>query len=109
MDMKSIAKVAYPSWRGRKLRVSEHASNKVNTRSYWDGGSRDTFVVITLATLGVCEIPGINPINPPANWRDPTTIEAGTVIVEHSILCGKDYGCTIHIRAEDRALFSGEK
>jgi hypothetical protein len=109
MDIKSIVKAAYPSYRGRKIRISEHTSNGMNTNSYWDGGSRDTFTVVDLATLQARPIPGINPISPPANWRDPTTIEAGTAIVEHSIFCGKDAGCTVHIRPEDRALISGEK
>lgn len=105
MDKKAIVKAAFPSYRGRKIKVSEHAKNSVRTNSYWDGGSRDTFVVVTLATLRARPIAGINPLNPPDNWRDATVIEPGTVIVEHSIFCGKDVGCRIHIREEDKNLF----
>lgn len=100
MDLKAIVRAAFPSYRGRKIRETSHIKNSMNTNSYWDGGSRDTFVVVDLKTLRATPIAGINPLNPPANWRDPTVIQPGTVIVEHSIFCGKDVGCRVHRRGD---------
>lgn len=101
MDAKSIVRAAFPGYRGRKIRVVPHITDAVSTLSYWDGGSRSTFVTVNLETGAASPIAGINPLNPPANWREPTVIQIGTVIVEHSIFCGKDTGCRIHIRNEE--------
>lgn len=100
-DIKRICKAAFPSYRGRRYGVKYHATGRMGTLSYWDGGSRDTFAIVDLASLKVTPIAGINPLNPPAGWRDGTEIPGGCAIVEHSIFMGKDSGCTLHLRAPE--------
>lgn len=100
-DFKAIVKAAFPAYNGRKIRVEKHTNNSLMTTSYWDGGSRDYFAIVNLQTMRAQQIPGINPMNPPDNWRDTTEIPSNHVIVEHSIFCGKDVGCRIHFRANE--------
>lgn len=94
--LKRLVSAAFPGYRGRKISAQACNSGKMSTISYWDGGSRDQFVFVNLSTFETKPILGINPINPPANWRDPTVIPEGFCIVEHSIFCGKDVGCRVH-------------
>jgi len=100
--MKRIVSAAFPGCRSHKIKARQCLSGSMSTLSYWDGGSRDDFVIVNLDTMTGKAIPGINPLNPPANWRDPTVIQPGTVIVKHSVFCGKDSGYTIHFLGEKK-------
>lgn len=94
--LKQIVRIAFPGYRGRKIKANLCRTGKKSTLSYWDGGSRDEFVIVNLKTMTAQAIAGINPLNPPANWREPTVIPEDCCIVEHSIFRGKDAGCTVH-------------
>lgn len=95
--LQQICHVAFPSYRGRKWRLE--AKEKKSTNSYWDGGSRDTFVVVNLASLVANPIAGLNPLTHKPDA--PVPITPGVCIVEHSIFCGKDTGITIHCHPND--------
>lgn len=105
-----LFRAAFPSYSGRMfkvetLRPSEDGSCTMNLRSYWDGGSRDYYAAVELATLRTVALPDSHPYfdrhSAPAGI-ERTIIPAGVVIVRHTIFCGKDLGLTVHVRPDDR-------
>ena len=96
----AIARRAFPGYRGRKFRVVV-SDRPRRLLSYWDGGSRDSYVVIqegraisppAFAPFGREDVPEYVPVS-------------GAILVEHSIFMGKDSGCTIYIHPEDKNCF----
>jgi hypothetical protein len=105
MDTKAalrIARIAFPDWKGRKIKVEEVSHVRLSDR-YWDGGTRSEYRAVELDTLH-CASPQVTGFNAPAEYgglrEDPTIeIPEGVAIVEHSIFCGKDIGCRVYLRA----------
>lgn len=94
-----VARKAFPGYRGRKFKVIV-SDRPRRLASYWDGGSRDTFVVIQDGKA-IC---------PPA-WAPfgregaPDYVPvSGAILIEHSIFMGKDAGCTIYLHSSDSKL-----
>ncbi len=97
-----IVRAAFPSYAGRTVRIQ--ASDTVNCASYWDGGSRDYFVAVDLATLRASDpAPAQSAYDRPVRGLSSVTIPAGAAIVEHSIFCGKDVGIRIHVHPDSLA------
>lgn len=46
-DVKRVVKAAYPAYNGRKISVRFNI-DKMNVRSYWDGGRKTTYTVVGL-------------------------------------------------------------
>ena len=83
-----------PNW---KVRVTESVSL---TDTIPDGGTWSKYAAVNLSTGKV------SPPNPRAigNPREPTVdLPVGVAVVEHAHFCGKDTGCTIHLRPENAA------
>lgn len=97
--IQGICRAAFPNYSGRmfKLRVQE----TVDVRSYWDGGSRDYFAFVDLATLRASgELPSMHPaFDPHYRGSDAVAIPDGFACVRHSIFCGKDTGLTIIVNS----------
>src|ERR1035437_1481520 len=88
--IKSLVSKAYPSYRGRKYRL-EVSDYPLDVRSYWDGGSKDTFRFANLATGEVsAQVPTQSAFDPKIQGADAVTLPVGFVCIEHSIFCGKD-------------------
>lgn len=97
--VKNLAKTAYPGWKGRKfyVQISDKARRLL---SYWDGGSKDDFRVVEIATGQISHPPTVYPFggeNNPNYQPQP-----GFALVEHSIFCGKDGGCTVYLHPDDQ-------
>lgn len=96
MDYKQLAKLAFPAYKGRKFRETDQ-SYPLSFSSYWDGGSRDYFAVVSLDTLEVNHAPTSHPAFD--KWgraaQQGIVIPLGFVVVKHSIFCGKDVGLTV--------------
>jgi hypothetical protein len=97
----AVARRAFPGYKGRKFRVVV-SDRPRRLASYWDGGSRDTFVVVqdgrtisppTWGPFGREGAPDFAPVS-------------GAILIEHSVFMGKDAGCTIYLHPEDSKLFS---
>jgi len=99
--LQRIVSICFPSYKGRKWRAETREQK--SCLSYWDGGSRDSFVVLDLATMKAFPVPETNPFS--NNRPGPVQIRPGTVIVENSIFMGKPSGITFHVRPEDIAAF----
>jgi hypothetical protein len=114
--IRQIAAAAFPSYTGNKfkIRVSEHP---INVRSYWDGGSRDYYSFVALATMrGSGEVPAQSAYDARIPGAEAVVLPAGVVCVQHAIFCGKDTGLTIIVHPRDlnpsmlpeRAALSGD-
>ena len=90
-----------PGWRGRKIHVRVSERPKRLT-SMWDGGSKDSWVGVQISTRQLISLPLCGFMNIQPDYI-PTP---GVCLVEHSIFCGKDAGCTLHLHPEDLGRFS---
>lgn len=105
-DVKKIALSAFPSYTGRKFRVSVQES-PMSVKSYWDGGTRSyyTFVRLDNAKAGPA-VPVQHPFfDKQIEGADKVQLVPGLACVEHVIFCGKDLGVTIHIHPDNAPRF----
>ena len=72
------------------------------TAGFWDGGSRDQFHAICLATGATLPLPNADFMDTGARDRR-TAIPPGLAIVRHSTFQGRDTGLTYFMRPEDAA------
>ncbi len=107
---RDIAKAAFPKWRGRKLHV-ERVESVTLSGTYWDGGSKSTFVAVELSTLRTspadARLGDPNVFGGRGDDRPTIEIPAGFAIVEHVIFRGKDLGCRVYMAPEGAALEEG--
>lgn len=97
---KSIVKAAFPEYRGRK--ITSKIGELVNvTGTYWDGGSRNEFVAVELATMRVQPMAAAlrDPVELGGMRGGKVAVPVGYAIVEHSIFCGRDVGCVVYYAA----------
>ena len=106
--VKGIIAAAFPTYKGRKVRISLEPG-PIDVRSYWSGGSRDYFIFVSLANLAVFPIPAQSAFDPTLPGAGSVEIPPGAVCVKHSIFCGKDLGITIHVRADSASGFLPSK
>lgn len=97
---RKIAKAAFPEWRGRKLFVKVRPDVFLSD-TFWSGGTRNDYVAVELATGRTA--PTLPKVGTPREFGGQggdvrVPIPEGVAIVEHSIFCGKDVGCTVYIR-----------
>jgi hypothetical protein len=100
-----LMKQAYPSYAGRqfKLRLTDRP---INVCSYWEGGSRSYYTFVNLDTGAISpEVPQQSAFDARIPGADSVTLPPGAGCVEHSIFCGKDYGLTLILRAENATKF----
>lgn len=101
--IKAVLSATFPEYRGRLITVEEY--RKPTTWSvFWDEGSRDVVKLIDL-TRGIADLPVVG-----APWTNPEgtqlTVDQppNSLLVVHSIVCGRDRGITIIARGNDRGL-----
>lgn len=94
-----IIQTAYPGYKGRKIKISTDIPS--NLSSYWDGGSRNYYVILRLSDLSSYPLPSNHPVFEPNQPRELFTLPPGFVVVQHTIFCGKDLGITIYANSAD--------
>lgn len=92
----ALAKAAFPDYRGRKFRLVVDA-DPIDVRSYWDGGSRDYFRFVNLATAAMAEVPAQSAFDKPINGAERVELPPHVACVRHSYFCGKDSGLTVFL------------
>jgi len=100
-----LCKTAYPSYSGRKfsVRVTDRA---LNLRSSWDGGSRDYYTLIDLATGRTSpRLPDQSAFDRPVQGLDAVTLPLNAAVVQHCIFRGKDLGLTLIVGPENATQF----
>ena len=101
---KELFTKAYPKYEGRRFFL-EVSDKPINCKSWWDGGSRDYFVFVNLATREVCSVPAQSAYDRQINGLDNVVLPVGFACIRHSFFCGRDCGLTIIIRPENAAKF----
>jgi hypothetical protein len=96
-----IIQKTFPSYKGKKIKLSTDIPTRLD--SYWDGGSKDTYVFYELKTSRIIPIASNHPFFEKENPRNLESLPNGILIVCHSIFCGKDMGITIYVNNEDIA------
>lgn len=103
VEVKRIAKLAFPEYRGRKFRFQVQTYS-IDLRSYWDGGTRSYFKFVCLADGRVSiEVPVQSAFDKQIKGLDACTVPEGFVCVEHVIFCGKDLGLRLHVHPNNVA------
>lgn len=98
----AIVRATFPTYRGRKFRV-QVSDAPINAASSWEGGSRDYFRFVNLATFdATATMPAQSAFDRPAGIG-AVPMPAGFACVRHSIFCGKDTGLTIIVRPDNAA------
>src|SRR3990167_5534296 len=106
--MEALAKQAF-GYTGRKFQVE--ARERVHIVSYWDGGTRSYWVVLTMGqgggsttqTTAIVEHgkPELRVVGECGGVGQPTgidvEIDANTIVAEHVIFCGKDLGIRFYV------------
>ena len=97
-----IIQASYPEYRGKKIKLAI-GDDPIDMRSYWDGGSRDYFRIVNLATFEIASIPAQSAFDKVIPGADAVKLPDGFACVQHSIFCGKDSGLTIMIGSANAA------
>ncbi len=101
-----IVAAAFPSYRKKTIWACEF-SGPMNVNSYWDGGSRDEYKLVHLATLRVIPFPSTHPVydrtSSGARCGEMVVndLPEGTALVSGGTFCGKPATVTIHLRPEN--------
>ena len=98
-SIKAIVSKCYPSYRGKKFQLSTSIPNRLD--SYWDGGSKTSYVFFNLADSNVMRVGSNHPMFGADKPRELSHLPDGVLIVAHSIFCGKDSGITIYANGID--------
>lgn len=93
-EIKNLVKLAFPDYRGRKIRVSADTA-PTRLDSYWDGGSRDYWVFVRLHDMEILSAPSNNPVYEAMRPRIMSFLPRGFALIRRSIFCGQEVGVTV--------------
>jgi hypothetical protein len=102
-DVARIVAATFPDYRGQKVRVRPATSESLQDLN-WSGGSRSQY---RACTLDGCPLGSSAEYHTYAPWDSrqvegqSVPIPPGSVMVRHSIFCGKDTGLTITCHPDD--------
>jgi hypothetical protein len=100
-EFKEIALLAFPGYSGRKFKLDTF-TGPMNLTSYWDGGSKESYVILNLKTRKSKVVPENGTPYTGKSFRI-SKLPEGFAVVEHSIFMGKDMGITIFVNPENMA------
>lgn len=95
--VKRVLAASFPEWKGRKIKARLW-TRPMRLQNYWDGGTRSYYVAIRVSDGAVANFGTDNPFL--ASAHDEVDLPAGTLLVEHTIFCGRDAGITIWARTD---------
>ena len=92
---KDLVRLAFPEYRGRKI-YEQIATRPVDVTSFWDGGSRDWFVMIDLRDGRIVKIPqNGTPYDGGRMMPNGVTVPSWGAIVRRSVIQGQNGGVTV--------------
>ena len=80
--------------------------DKMNIRSYWSEGSRTSYAIVHLNTGAVSHVPDCHPFFGAETAKslaydvDNFELDDNTVVVSHTIFCGKKLGLAVYTNQE---------
>ena len=106
-DAKFIIETAYPDYTGRKIKVQIIDNGReIETTSYWDGGSKDYYVVLNSEGIVIGNSKSYQNFHPVTQEKaNPKWISNDDeILVQRSYFCGKDCGLRIYATATSKML-----
>lgn len=103
----ALTRASFPSYNGRKFQLEVRDTPIREMTSYWDGGSRDYWAIVDLATMQSMDVPenGSGFTAELENVQSAALPRPGFAVVRHSIFCGKDMGLTFYLHPDNAAKF----
>ena len=95
-SVKHIISATFPRYKGRKVFLEPAEKAPKELRSYWDGGSKDSYAFYNLDTKQTLMVHTNHPFFEPGQPSRLEGLPPHIVLVEHTIFCGKDCGITLY-------------
>lgn len=94
--LKSIVSRAFPTYKGRRLRLREF-SGPTGTSSYWSGGSINYYMIVNLATNEVTSAPsGSYPWCQATDRGQVESLTDDECLLWMSVMRGKPFSVTVY-------------
>jgi len=99
--LKTILKMTYPEYKGRKYRL-EHVKSITLYNRDWSGGTHADYVVLRDIGNGIerAETPPFRPSAGPEAYAPTLPLAPGYVVAMHYFFCGKDAGITLFVNPD---------
>ena len=102
-EIRAVVQAAFPTYKKHKAYLSVTTEVRLSG-TYWDGGTRHTYVAVNLATKRSQGAPQYNPPQFGGPQTTPVvTLPEGVVIVEGGIFCGKPATAHLHVHPNNMA------
>ena len=98
-EIKTLINRCYSGYNGSKIALSDDIPSELN--SYWDGGSKSSYVFYHLDTKQTVAMPQNHPVFNSDIPNKTGNMPERVIIVEHRYFCGKDMGITIYANKTD--------
>lgn len=93
--LKRLARMAFPAWKGHKLKINDKSTTKVWLQMVFDGGSIDEFKYVGLIN-GEWKALGINDAQAHALTCGDVPVFPNSYLFVLSHFCGKCVGVTVY-------------
>jgi len=101
----ALMKKAFPEYKGRKFYI-EACANEFQTHSYWDGGSKDSYVFVR-ADGKQMEIDSMTAPWVQCQENRKAKLVPGLACVKYTYFCGHDLGLTLMLHPDDMPKETG--
>ena len=99
-EVVDLAKKAFPNYEGRKFFLSTRIPQVLD--SYWDGGSRDYYTFVEIATGKRLEVGSNHPMFEKEKPRNlGGQLPDGVALVRRSIFMGKETGLEVMVNPKE--------
>jgi hypothetical protein len=99
-EVAAIIAATFPDYTGQKVKFVVH-DGALNLASYWEGGSRDYFVLLRLSDLKTMQVPQQSAFDRPIRGIESFPMTPGVAVVMRSYVMGRDAGITIYVHPDD--------
>jgi len=100
-DVEKIISRCFPSYTGKKVEILTSIPSQL--RSYWDGGSKTSYVFYGLSDGKTYQVESNHPFFEAGKPCQLNGLPLGVILVSHVIFCGKDIGIRIYANNQDIA------
>lgn len=91
-----ILHATFPSYAGTNIQILPASAAPKELRSYWNGGSKDSFAFYRLDTGESIAVHSNHPYFEPDQPSTLAELPSNVVLVQHTIFCGKDLGLALY-------------
>lgn len=107
-EIKEIIRIAYPDYKGRKVWIGTIEHPPMFLDSYWDEGSRNSYIFLHLRTHEIIKVHSNHPYFEPNQPRKLNKLPEDVLLIERSIFRGVDAGIHIYVNTSNLKKFLTE-